>query len=199
MGYNSRPLPALYQRGDPVPLGLGNPLAVATAVAQVGGLISQVHFLQYPKDKERRDNADALYARALAGDTVAEAQLRLLSHVGTEADMATMRAAGLEPGCIGDIPGGCGWATDWAQKYGQAKLLELQARRAAGQIGGTLIGQSDIPARMGAAVGDFFASPWVWVAGGVLVVLLIRRRGRRYRANPRRRARRRRSRARARR
>ncbi len=147
--------------------------------AAIPVITSLLGSLNNPNNAARKASADQLYSAALAGDAVSEARLRLLSHVGTQSDIATMKAAGLDPQCIGDAPSGCGWATTWAQDYGKAKLAELAARRAAGQIGTTLIGQSNIPPTLIAGAKGLVTNPYV-IGGAVLVaVLLISRRGRR--------------------
>lgn len=155
-------------------LGLIDPISIISIAGKIGDTI---HFLQYPKDKERRDSANQLLTRAAGGDVVAEAQLRLLSHVGTQADILTMRAAGLDPGC--NDPSQCGWATEWAQRYGQVLLKELAARRAAGVVGAELLQQSTLPNIIGATVQRAVSNPLVWVAiGGAVYFLFIRKRGR---------------------
>lgn len=155
-------------------LGLIDPISIISIAGKIGDTI---HFLQYPKDKERRDSANQLLTRAAGGDIVAEAQLRLLSHVGTLADIQTMRAAGLDPGCTD--PKQCGWATTWAQQYGQVLLKELAARRAAGVVGAELLQQSTLPNIIGATVQKAVTNPIVWVVGGAAIYFLFfRKRGR---------------------
>lgn len=152
--------------------GLGlDPISIISVAGSIGDTL---HFLQYPKDKERKRNADALLSRAAGGDVVAESQLRLASGTGSREDIAIMRAAGLDPGC--DDPSQCGWATTWARTYIKRLLAELYARRAAGVIGTELIGQSTIPNVIGATVTKAATNPWVWLAVGAGVFLLLRRR-----------------------
>lgn len=154
------------------------PIAAAASIISIAGkFVDTIHFIQYPNDKKRKASADDLLTRAAGGDAVAEADLRLLSGVGSPSDIATLRAAGIDPGC--NDPSGCGWATQWAQKYGRALLTELSARRAAGAAGVTLIGQSTIPSVISATAKKAFSNPVVLIGAGVVVYLLLRKRGRR--------------------
>lgn len=167
-----QPLPSPPVRGEG--LGLIDPVAI---ISLAGGIGDKIHFIQYPKDRERKQAADALLTRAAGGDTIAEAQLRLLSGIGTTDDIATMRAAGMDPGCVD--PKQCGWGTDWARKYGRTLLMELQARRAAGLVGARMIQQSTIPDMVTGTVQRALGNPLVWVAIGAGLYFMTRRRGRR--------------------
>lgn len=164
-----KPLPNPPVNGDG--LGLIDPFTIISIAGAIG---DTVHFLQYPKDRERKRNADALLTRAAAGDVVAEAQMRLAAGIGSAADMQTMRQAGLDPGCTD--PSQCGWATDWAKAYLKKLLVELQARRAAGAAAVTLWGASTGPATIGGAVQRAVTSPIVWVAVAAAAFLFFRRR-----------------------
>lgn len=163
-----KPLPNPPVHGD----GLGlDPISIISIAGSVGDTL---HFVQYPKDRERKRNADALLTRAAAGDVVAEAQMRLAAGIGTAADIATMRAAGIDPGCTD--PRLCGWATDWAKTYLKKLLTELAARRAAGGAAVALWSESTGPHVIGGAIRDAATSPLVWVAVAAAAFLLFRRR-----------------------
>lgn len=149
--------------------------AIGAAVGAVSSALSALFGGGDPKPQERARVANELYQAALGGNLVAEAQLRCLSGAGNQADhdlLIQHPETGYGSGCVGG-----GWATTVARAYGRAKLLELKARRAAGTVGGFLVGQSDIPATIGGTFQRAATNPLV--LGGVVLLgayLVLRKR-----------------------
>lgn len=158
--------------------------ALPNALAAVQSAISSIFQGSDPvKDKQRQARIDSYFAGAMQGSKSAEAELRC--YAGTT-DPTWLALAPNK-----DSSGGCGNAAGStpSRNYAKAKVLELEARRAAGQIGTGLIGVSDLPSQ----VVGFFANPYVLGLGAVVLYLVFRPRRRR---NPPRGHRRRRHRAR---
>jgi hypothetical protein len=109
--------------------GLGlTPLDTALSFVSnaIGGIFSSSDPV---KDALRKTRVEEHYAGAMAGDATALACL-----------MSDAELAPQTPGCI--------VGSKVAVAYAKAKYAEYQVRHGAGQIGGVLIGQSDIPTQI---------------------------------------------------
>ena len=150
--------------------------AVSVVASFLGPVGSILRGSDPVKDTQRKARIDSYYAGAMAGDAASEARLRC--HAGQTTPAMIALAGGGNPQCDPNDPLGHAAGSAVARGYAQAKLAELQARRAAGVVGTTLVGQSDIPTTFGGAIGRAVTSPWVLGAGAVLVFFLLSRRGR---------------------
>lgn len=126
---------------------------VTQAVSTVTGLVTSLFSGSDPaKDRERKNRIDGQYNQAMAGNAAAVSCLR---------DMAQGVSSGPND------PRTCAVGSSWAAAYAKAKWIEYQARVAAGQVGGALIGQSNLPTTAVGAV----KSMAPLVIGGVLLAV----------------------------
>lgn len=173
--------------GLPAQTGLGEVGAVGDVTDLVSTAISFLsdpgdflHFLQYPNDKKRKTDLEAL-ARQASTDDVAYARLRLQAHRGTAQDIAVVEQSGQFPAPIcppDDNPIHCGAATTWAQDYAWKLATQVQQARASSGLatlpGGPKPTGTTLPTNASSRL-----SPLVWLAGGGLVLFALSRRGRR--------------------
>lgn len=156
---------------------IGGLQTAGSIIDTIGGIFGAGH----PQDAERRQQADALYARALAGDVSAEHQLDCLS--GSQKYAVEFGAT---------QPPGCGFATESTRQYARSLLTQLAARRtvagAAGDVasGATQVGLnadpgtylSTVSGNIGGALGIGGLPSWV-IWGGVAVLGYLILKGRR--------------------
>lgn len=162
-------------------LGVAN--TAATIVGTVGGIFGN------SKDDARREQADALYQRALNGDRKAEVQLRCL------AGYQDVRQEAISLGLLSadEISRGtpCGYATDAAQQYAKNLVTKLNTTRTVATVAGnvasgaTKVGVdadprtylSTVSSNVGNAIGFGGVPQWVIIAGGAaLLVWWLRKR-----------------------
>lgn len=152
--------------------------ALSTVASFLGPFGSILRGSDPVKDAQRKGRIDTYYAGAMAGDVASEARLRC--YAGQTTPEMIQLAAGANPQCDPNDPAGHAAGSAVARGYARAKLGELEARRAAGIVGGTLIGQSDIPTAIGGALQRAATSPVAVVVAVAVVALLASkmRRGR---------------------
>lgn len=162
---------------------VGGPVGVAVgAVASFLGPLGSILRGSDPvKDSQRKLRIDSYYAGAMAGDLVEEAKLRcyagqttpeILAYATSRPDLYPSGS----PQCAVNDPLGQAAGSAVARGYARAKLAELEARRLAGVVGTTLIGQSPIPTTIAGTVQRALTSPVVLLGGAALLYLLLSRR-----------------------
>lgn len=149
--------------------GLGFAFALAPQIfSMIGGPIGSFLGGSDPKkDAQRKQITDTLYNGAMGGDAEAEAELACRAGERSSwSDQHGMNCA---------IEGG----SKIGQAYAQQRYAELQGRVAAGNIGVSMIGASNLPTQVARKAKTVLSSPVVWIGvAGVVAFLLLRRRGR---------------------
>ncbi len=152
---------------------------IGTAIGAVAGVIGSIIGGGPPVPEPGvQAQVDLWKYAALGGDPYAEAMLRGMSKMCRPEDDALLRAHPPQPPASGNlpwVPADCsshGWARPASQAVGKAAIAEIEARRVAGQVGTTLIGQSNIPYQAQA----LFQNPLVLGGLAVGLYLLLRRR-----------------------
>ena len=155
-----------------------DPITIASTASSVFGFLGG----STSRDPERFAQTARLKTAALAGNEAAYWQLRCLSGDTS----AVVRENAIRLGVLSSNDGPCGYATPTAKADAKIAVGQVEASRGVGYVAGqvaagaTQVGLNANPGVFTSSAGGAALatlSPWVLVAGVVLVVVLLKRGG----------------------
>lgn len=170
-----------------IPIALAKLGTITTSLNGVASLVG-LNSSDPARDRERINRINVAFQAAMAGDTspitTGDPNTNLGGVSGAEyleciATNNRNNPAAPGPPCpgSGNPSGAAVYGSQIAYRYAQLKWGEYRARVAAGAVGTALIGQSDIPSRVGYAVQSVVTNPitLVLLAGGAYLLLRRKR------------------------